>query len=455
MSIPILRWLLAGGVGLLVGGCVFMPKGATEERDRAAGVAKASNYDRPVEKRTLPELPTPATWQGLLRRAFYANGDLEARYFEWRAALHRIDIAAGYPNQNIDLGFDYLFDSARMKSFDRLTVSVAFDETLTFPTKVAKKGQIALADAKISGAKFVATKFELQRRVLTLYLDLVWQDEQIRIGSENLALLDMLRESARNRLAAGAAQQDFLKAQVAYRLAENDLKTLQAMREATAAQLNGLLSRPAQAAIDLGTSFPTARPIQADDAKLISIATDLNPELGALATSVRGRQNAIELARMAYIPDFSPGASLTGTASQVIGLGIMLPTTIPQIRAAVREARDNLASARAALRQAQNDKAALFVANLIALRSAERQTDLLDREIVPLTRQSLDAARQSYSAGTGTYLDLLDAQRTALDVRRAIAEAKIEREKRLAELEAIAGVDMETLKTSDATDAGK
>jgi outer membrane protein TolC len=64
---------------------------------------------------------------------------------------------------------------------------------------------------------------------------------------------------------------------------------------------------------------------------------------------------------------------------------------------------------------------------------------------MPLAQQALDSSRRAYSVGTLGFADLIDSQRTLLDVRRMIAEARIEREKRLAELEALAGVDIETL----------
>ena len=61
------------------------------------------------------------------------------------------------------------------------------------------------------------------------------------------------------------------------------------------------------------------------------------------------------------------------------------------------------------------------------------------------------SSRQAYSTGAGSFLDLIDSQRTLLEVRQMIAESRIEREKRLAELEAIAGVDIETITHKAAT----
>jgi outer membrane protein TolC len=151
---------------------------------------------------------------------------------------------------------------------------------------------------------------------------------------------------------------------------------------------------------------------------------------------------------MAYIPDINPMAAFTGGASQMVGAMVVLPTTIPEIRGRIDEARAMLRASEAMLRQTRSDRAAGFVAALYALRNAERQAAVFRETILPRAQQALAASRQSYATGTGSFTDLIDSQRTLLDVRLMVAEAQVEREKRLAELEALAGVDVETLARS-------
>jgi hypothetical protein len=83
------------------------------------------------------------------------------------------------------------------------------------------------------------------------------------------------------------------------------------------------------------------------------------------------------------------------------------------------------------------------VAALYAVRNGERQAELFERRIVPAAGRVVDNARQAYAAGTGTFIDLIDAQRTLLEVRLTAAEARAAREKTLADLEALLGVDVE------------
>lgn len=430
---------------LLLSGCVLAPTGTKEEQIRLTEAGRP--FEQPLEKRNLPQLPSEATWQDVLHRAFLANGDLEAAYFEWKAAVARIDMAATWPNTNLALGFEYMFSRERMKAWNRTTLSAQPDPamSLSLPTKVAQSGKVAFESARAAGYRFAAAKFDLQRKVLEGYLDLALMEERVRIQQANVSLLKLLFDTASNRVQAGGPQQDMLKAQIEYRLAENELANMQAEANSMRAMLNGMLSRPADALLRLPATLPAPRPLAANDARLIALAVDLNPELASLARQVAGRKDALALARMAYIPDINPMGAITGDVSKSVGAMIMLPTSIPMIRGQIREADAMLRSAEAMARQAGSDRAASFVATLYALRNAERQTAILEQRILPAAEQMLASSRQAYSTGTVGFVDLIDSQRTLLEVRRMIAEAKISREKRLAELEALAGADAETL----------
>jgi outer membrane protein, heavy metal efflux system len=439
--------LAAAAFALALSGCVLSPPGTRQEQARLE--SEGRRFERPFERRSLPELPHEPGWQDVLRRAFFANGDLEAAYFEWKAAMARIPQVANWPNSNLAPTFSYFFSSERMKSFDRLTVNVAFDpmENLSFPTKTAQAGKVALEEARAAGKRFEAKKFEVQQKVLTAYLELALHEEKIRIQRDNVSLLRLLAESSADRVRAGGAQQDLLRAQTQHRLAENELANMESGHMAMKAMVNGMLARAPNAPLNLPRGLPPPRPFAADDARLVAVAVDANPELGRLAREVAGRKDALELARMAFIPDINPMAAFTGSVSQAIGAMVILPTTIPEIRGKIDESRAMLRASEAMLRQARSERAAAFVAALYAMRNAERQAAIFEQAILPRARQALDSSRQAYTTGTGSFIDLIDSQRTLLDVRQMIAETAIEREKRLAELESLAGVDVETLVT--------
>ncbi len=447
-----LGWIASG---LLIQGCVLAPAGTQDERARLAQAGTA--YDPVLSARApAPELPDEPGWRDVLQRAFLTNGDLEARYFEWKAALARVDAAAAYPNSNVMLTFNYLFSGEKVKGWDRTTLQAGFDsmQNLSFPTKVAARGRVALEEARTAAARFAAAKFDLQQQVLSAYYEYALAAERARLQRETVALLRLATDSAAARVRGGGAQQDLLAATVALGLAESELQTAESELPQLRTALNALVARRPQARLDPPGRLPPPRELPADDARLIAVGAERNPDLTALARTVAGRQNALALARQAFIPDINPFAAVTGSVAQIVGAAIVLPTTIPAIRATIRDAESQLRGSEATLRQARLDREARFVATLVALRNNEAQVQILADSVVPAAKAQAGSARQNYAAGLGPMAPVIESEQTLVDARVALAEARMQREKRLAELETLAGLDVETLLARPAGTAG-
>jgi outer membrane protein TolC len=430
-------------------GCALTPEGYNEARRH---VEKAGEpYGAPFVARSLPDLPERPEWSDVLRRAFLANGDLEAAYFDWKAAVERIEVASAWPNSRLMLGYSYVFSGGDMKAWDRSTFAFSPDsmESLLWPTKAAQRGKVALAEARAAGARFCAAKFDLQKRVLSAWAEFALLGERRRVSREWRDLAQMALDASRARVRAGGMQQDLLRAEVELQTAENELKTVEAEVRAARAALNGMLAREPDAGLEPPAPMPPARVLPADDATLLAVAVEQNPELEALARQVEGRSDALERARMEWLPDINPTFAFTGSVAQALGAAIMLPTTIKEIEGGIKEAGAMLRGAEAMLRQGKRDRAASFVAALVSLRNAERQAALFESRIIPAAEGIVAISRQSYAAGAATYLDMIDAQRMLLEARLVVAEARAMRETRLAELEALMGTDVETLEGRD------
>ncbi|MFA6043885.1 MAG: TolC family protein [Phycisphaerales bacterium] len=429
-------------------GCALTPSGTKEEQARMDEAGRP--YEAPFEQRALPELPASSSWREVLHRAFLANGDLEASYFEWKAAVQRIEMASAYPNSNVQFGYSYMFSSEQMKTFDRQTFSLGFDPSmnLSFPTKVQQKGRVALDEARTTAERFRTAKFDLQRRVLSSWADLRMLEQKRRIQQEQLALSHLTIDATRARAQAGGVQRDLLRAEASLRTLENNIQNTEAELTAMRAMLNGMLARDPNAS--LAAAAADVREIAATDDQILAVAVERNPEIAALAHQVQGRTDALELARMQWIPDINPSFMFTGNVSQALGATIMLPTTIAEIKGGIREAEAMLRSGDAMLRQTRSDRAATLVATLVALRNNERQAALFETTLLPLAERVLTNMRQSYASGAAMYLDLIEAQNMLLDTRLMIVEARASREKRLAELEALMGTDIETVVPSPA-----
>ena len=439
---------------IALAGCSLAPHEAAVERERM--LAEGAPFDPPPAERLVPDLPEQADWRDLLRHAFLANGDLEAAYFEWRAAVERIDIEAGYPNSNASLNFAYLFSGDNLTAWNRTSLTAGFDpmQNLSFPTKVIAAGRVATEEARAAGARFAAAKFALQRQVLDAYLDYALLAERVRVQHDDLALRRLAADTAAARVRGGMPQQELLTAEVERQHGEHELLDLDAMLPQQRAQLNALIGRGSDAPLPPPAALPAPRPLPADDAQLLAVGTRANPELEALARTTAGRVDALDRARQEFFPDINPFAGIQGSMEQVAGAAITFPTKIPQILAGIRDARANLRASEALARQAQLDRGASFVATLLALRSSERQLALLQQHVAPAAEEAADAAERTYAAGGGDLMTYIAARRALLDLRLAIAETRVARERQVAALEQLAGVDAERLAAEAGGTAG-
>jgi len=200
-----------------------------------------------------------------------------------------------------------------------------------------------------------------------------------------------------------------------------------------------LLNRPPAAAIPFPASLPEVRAISATDQDILDSAAKANPELIALADEIRARHEEIHLAKLQYYPDISVAAStdLKGMAQTLLGQFTVPIMRYEALHAAVEQAEANLHSAEAMRRQTGNDLAAQLVDDIATVRDSDRQLDLLKDFLLPRATQEVELSRTAYQAGNATLLDLLDSQRSLIDLKRLQANLQTTRDQRVAEIEAI------------------
>lgn len=437
------RWMALAMV-VVASGCVLAPRAAREEQ---AAVARAGEaYAAPFDERALPEIPAAPTWRDLVRRALVANGELEAAYYAWAAAAHRIDQAGAYPNTPFSLDVGRALSGAG-SGFDRTSLVFGFDpmEDLAFPTKVYQAAKVATAEARTAGRRLVALRFDLQRRTLNAWYDYVLLAEQQRVAEARTVLARVDLATAAARVAGGAEGSLLVTADALTHRAEDERDTLAASLRRARAGLNAMLARAADVPLAPPETLEPARPLPGDDGWILAVAAERDPELAILASEIQGRDDALALARQRYIPDFNPFVGTEGAAAQMAGVVISIPTMLREVGAMIRAAREELDEARVRERQARFDRASAVVAALVTVRDADRRARVYAGPLREAAERAVVTADVAYAGDVGTYDALLEARRLPLDVRLLAAEARTMREKAVADLEALIGVDAETL----------
>ena len=427
-----------GAAMLVFAGCTVHPAGESDERSLAK--QEGSPYAQPFEQRTPATLPSSPSADDMVRVAILNNADLEQKYWDWRSAIEQIP-QDGTESTNLSLSLSTMIDRGSTR-LDQTTAGLGNDpmSDIVLPPKLSIAARRALDNAKAAGLRFEKAKFALRTKVLEAWADYALSAELARLEDANVELLRAMAATTESLNRSGTAgQQDVLKAHNEIDMAANAAAALRAQLVAQRASLSALLGRQSDAEIPTPAVMPTTRPITATDDDLLSLAARHNPELLALAEEVHARNEAIALARLQYIPDFS----LTGDTdlkglTQTLAGSITVPFFRHEaIDAAVAQAQANLHSTQAMRRQTASDLRAQVVMDVVTLHDADRQLALLQTSILPRARQVVVISRSAYESGHSSLLELLDSQRSLIDIERLIATLQTTREKSLADLEAV------------------
>lgn len=436
---------------LTMRGCTLLPEGTADERDRMTSAGEPYEIQA-FEDRTLPELSTPTTWREVLRRAFLANGEIESAYFSWRAAVARIDAASSFPTPNAMLGLSYMFSSQSMTAWNRTTLSAGFDSTenLELPSKVRQMGRVALGEAKVAGERFRAAKFDVQKRVLFAWAEYEARARIIAASRRDLALVGILQQANAARASTSSAQESLVSSRVEQDRLENEVADLESQQAMTRAALNAMLGRGPEEPLLPPVDQEAPRSVPEQDLDLILAAALMFPEVAAVREELATRRDALELARMKWLPNFTPSIGITGTLSQVIGAGIMLPTNIPRIRAWIQAAEAEVRGSEALLRQTSFDRVGEYMGLVYTLRRAQAREAWLSGPLRDGVSRLVAARRTAYEFGTGSLPDVIEGERMLVEIDIALAKTREEMEKTIVDIECCLGQDIETVPSSPA-----
>lgn len=429
-----LRWsaLAALLTALVLAGCKGIPLQAEKEARQhleAAGGAYRPNGQKP----SLPLLTTNSSLADFLTYALLNQPRVEAIYFDWVASVERITVQRSLPDPQVTFQMD----------IQSVVTSLMPGLMLNFPGagKLRAAGELAAAESQAGYFAFKAASLESAYDVKRAYYRLYFLEEKIRVNRENLDLLRELEKLARTQNEVGKATlQDVLRAQIEQSRLHNDILNLEDSREPLLAQF--------KAALGLGPGDPPppvparfeSTPLDVPPDKLLEKALAENMKLKGMSTEVQAAEAAIRLAYKARMPDTSIGlmadAKMSPTLYRPWGT-VSIPLWRDKLAAQVAEAQASKRAGEARLSSEQISLAVDIAERSFVYREATRNLELLQKELLPKQRQSLELARTAYLGGQVDFLNLTDVEQTLLRFDLDQVEARTQRELSLAELSLI------------------
>ncbi|MCI0348829.1 MAG: TolC family protein [Acidobacteriales bacterium] len=309
---------------------------------------------------------------------------------------------------------------------------------------------IARQDLETSKAMFEAKRREISTRVRKAYFDLLRTRDELRLHHEQLALAQQALESARVKYTVGRVpQQDVLKAQVALTALVQHRLEFEVQRDLARATLNTLMARNPDTPLNVTGEYVPVRDLPNAD-ELRKRAMESRPELRAGRSEIQRAEAQVRLARKAYTPDVTVGAGyMLMPAGSAFRNNYMAEVSInlPWLNRGRHDAEIGVAQAGIASEQSEFEatKAQVFLEieeALIRARAAQTLTQLYAATLRPQAQSTFKAATAAYQTDQTDFLNLLDAQKTMLDVEYAYYRALADFDVRVAELELAIGAPL-------------
>jgi cobalt-zinc-cadmium efflux system outer membrane protein len=384
----------------------------------------------------------------LIQEVLARNPELAAARKQWEAATNRIAQARSLDDPILSVQLWNVPQPFKATQADNTIFG--FSQNLPFPGKLALKGDVASRSADMTEQAIRAKERELIARLKQAYYDLFLAQKTIQIHHEQVELLRQFVEIANAKFRAGkGSQADVLKAQVELSLLQQQLPVLEQRRKTAGAMLNTLLDRDSASPLGLAQE-PSQLPIDQPLDDLRSFALNDRPEIKAAELDVQRSEQSRALAQRQYYPDFNVAFQRFQNYQANDGFGAYVAMSIPfafwtkpKYDAGVQEAAAAVAAAQAQRHTLENLTRFQIDDLLAKLRATDQVATLYRTTILPQAEQSLESARVGYRVGKGSFLDLIDAQRTWRGFQDEYFKAIVDRQHRLAELEQVVGITLD------------
>ena len=360
------------------------------------------------------------------------NPGLKAAHQKHQAALEKIPQARALPDPK--LMATHFVEDIQTRTGPQQN-QVFLSQTVPWFGKLRLRGAVASKEAEAIEHAYEAQVLMLARDIGVAYYDYAYLGEATRITSEVLELLTRLEETVREKVRGGGDLAPLLRLEVELAKTRDALQGLEKQRASQSADLHALLGLRGADLAD----WPGLAGLKHGRQKRSGLVQQLlaeNPELKALQSRIEKAAEAVALAKKSPLPDptigagvFDTGAALnpatTGSGDDpwAIQISFSIPLGMKKYKAQRREAEANYEAAKQILTDRENGLLAQLERTLRDLNEVEDRIALYDETLLPKARQAVEVTESSYKADRSSILDLIDSERTLLEIERTYQRA--------------------------------
>ncbi|MEC5129543.1 TolC family protein [Verrucomicrobiales bacterium BCK34] len=367
--------------------------------------------------------------ESYLREAIIANPELSAQFHRVKAS-RKIGIQVGaLPDPK--LSYTEFVSSVETRTGPQER-AVSLTQAFPWPGKLTLREGIADQTAETAFYRFEATQRQVIREIGLSYFDYAFLGEATRVTKQNLNLLKQLAPTVDEKVRGGGDLGASLRMEVELTKTEDQLQTLEEQRNALSSRLASLLGRTPN--LEAVIPFPTleAGVPQIGSTDSLESGVKAHPLVEAAASGVITAELAEQLSRKSPLPDINIGANVidigaSGDTAVGVMVGVSIPLNFDKYRAEREEKAELASAARADVESIRQKLLADLHRAIQSWNEADKRLHLYRDKLLPAAEQALEVTNESYRNDKASITDLIDSERTLLDLRlmyqRALASA--------------------------------
>jgi cobalt-zinc-cadmium efflux system outer membrane protein len=321
-------------------------------------------------------------------------------------------------------------------------------QMIPFPGKMGLKGEMSERETESLRASRDSVRLKTIARVKELYYDLFLAYKDIDLINDKSLLFRKTEDAAFARYSAGmGTQEEVLMAQTEkYMLLEKE-EMLKQKIQSYEAMLNATLGRDVNHPLGRPVEMPST-PYKNSLDMLIRTALENSPEIKSREKMVAAADAKVKMAKKEYFPDFTMNAgyfsrgggqfedmwSLTTTVNIPIYYRSKQKQAVLETEASLSGARYELEGTKVMITSGIRDNYSMIV-------TAEKLMELYKNGLIPKISQDFELALSNYGTGKVEAITVITRLKSLFDFEFLYWEQFTGREKAIARLEAITGVD--------------
>lgn len=372
-----------------------------------------------------------------LAQAMSANPQLQAFESRYDAAMQRIPQASALPDPMFQI--THFVESVQTRTGPQENVFMV-SQKLPWFGKLSSRENVASAEAEALWYAYQNQQLSLAQMVSLAYYEYGYTGEAINLTQENLDLLSQLEPIVEEKVRGGDDLNALLRLKVEVGKVSDQLESLKQKRIAQSSQLSALLALPADRLL-AWPHWEPGEPVEVNGAALVPAIEANNPQLKILERKIASAEARREIARLESYPDITLGFNYIQVGSPEVNpntpdagqdpwgftVAVNIPIWFEKYDAAKAEALARKRANENEYANRFNELRADLSASIARLNDANRRLKLYGQDLLSLAEQAVENSRTSYEGGGASILDVIDSERSLLELQmlywRAAADA--------------------------------